>query len=471
MNSSTNMVPIQANLTNPKHCTRILKIDVLKIGTFVFRESHSSFLGEWKIQLAEDSADAANLREAAAHLRDGDVPVAFPTETVYGLGADATRSCAVRGIYNAKRRPSDNPLIIHICSLSQLRHLLSTHDDSGATTSPAQDPIPDIYHPLITKFWPGPLTILLPLPTPSPLAAEVTNSLPTVAVRMPSSSLALALIQLVDRPLAAPSANASSKPSPTTAAHVLHDLSGRIHLILDGGPCEVGMESTVVDGLTDPPVVLRPGGVSIDMLREVRGWEDVRVAYQDGAQKGPPRAPGMKYKHYSPNARVLLFHGKIDAEIARRYSQTARSVGFLTTKSWKPEMLHAKPQRGERSGPLDDDINVTHEKQWVHKEEKTINQLLAHDDGMEDVPLKVVPYARHSTFDLEGNGEDTTDVWTIALGQDTIDIARGLFSALRELDQKNVDVILVEGIDDSEGGSRAAIMNRLRKAAEMEINL
>ena len=468
------MAPIQGSLSNSRHCTRVLKVSVSKIGTFVFQEPHFSFLGEWKIQLAEGSADAANLREAAAHLRDGDVPVAFPTETVYGLGADATRSCAVCGIYGAKQRPSDNPLIVHISSLSQLRHLLSRNNDSGigsTTTGLAPDPIPEIYHPLIAKFWPGPLTILLPLPTPSPLAAEVTSSLPTVAVRMPSSRLALALIQLADRPLAAPSANASSKPSPTTAAHVLHDLAGRIDLIVDGGPCEVGVESTVVDGLTDPPVVLRPGGVSIDMLREISGWKDVRIAYQDGPQKEPPRAPGMKYKHYSPNARVLLFHGRINIEITRRYAQRAKSVGFLATKSWKPEMLHAKPQHGERSSPLSGQVDGSHEKQWIHERQETTNSLLAGGDAMEEVLMKPIPNAQHSTIDLAGNGEYATDVWAIALGEDAAAIARGLFSALRELDHKNVDVILVEGIDDSKGGSRAAIMNRLRKAAEMEISL
>ncbi|KAM0796538.1 DHBP synthase RibB-like alpha/beta domain-containing protein [Usnea florida] len=373
--------------------TRVLKVDASKIGRFIFDDTQKSFLANWKIQLSNDSPDAAHLLEAALRLRDSDLPVAFPTETVYGLGADATRSSAVRGIYFAKQRPSDNPLIVHISSLSQLRNLLISN------------PIPQIYRSLISRFWPGPLSILLPLPIPSPLAPEVTTSLPTVAVRMPSSPLALALIQLAGVPIAAPSANASSKPSPTAAAHVLHDLSGRIELILDGGPCMVGVESTVVDGLKIPPVILRPGGVSIDMLRECPGWEDVRVAYNDGAETAVPRAPGMKYRHYSPNAKVLLFHGPFSATLAKEYLHGG-GIGVLRTKPWDTGNLRT---------------NLTYSK----------------DSGTAE----------------------------------TNNVAQGLFSALRELDEKGVDIICVESMNDNEGDIAAAVMNRLRKAAEADIIL
>ncbi|KAJ9648823.1 hypothetical protein H2199_000736 [Coniosporium tulheliwenetii] len=237
--------------------TRILPVDPSQLGQLVLHEGADSLLDDWDIDWAPDNSSISNLKLAAQQLRDTDIPVGFPTETVYGLGADATRSSAVRGIYTAKQRPSDNPLIVHVASLQQLRALLrpppSTSNGKDPTsngTTPATngtangadtDPIPPIYHPLIRRFWP------------------VTASLRTFGARMPRSLLALALIKLTNRPLAAPSANASTRPSPTAAEHVFHDLRGRIDIILDGGPCDVGVESTVVDGLGTPPVILRPG--------------------------------------------------------------------------------------------------------------------------------------------------------------------------------------------------------------------
>ena len=445
-----------AGVQTKQRTTRVLKVDVSKIGHFVFDNAQQSFLGNWKIQLSEDSPDAANVLEAASLLRDSDLPVAFPTETVYGLGADATRSSAVRGIYSAKQRPADNPLIIHISSLSQLRSLLIPSWSTTSHDSPL-DYVPQIYHSLISRFWPGPLTILLPLPTLSPLAPEVTTSLPTVAVRMPSSPLALALIQLAGVPLAAPSANASSKPSPTTAAHVLHDLCGRIDLILDGGPCTVGVESTVVDGLTVPPVILRPGGVSIDTLRDCPGWKNVRVAYKDGAETGVPRAPGMKYKHYSPNAKVLLFHGRMDDAFTKEYLNGG-SIGVLTTKAWRAEVLRTN-------------LESFYNRKVIELDGQTSQSSDARTEG-DDSTLSSVPSAQHFRVHLGDKPEQiVTDLWTIGLGPQTADIARCLFSALREFDQMGVDIICVEGINDNEGDAAAAVMNRLRKAAEAEINL
>ncbi len=450
--------------------TRVLKVDASKIGHFVFDDPQQSFLGDWKIQLSEDSPDAANMLEAASKLRDSDLPVAFPTETVYGLGADATRSSAVRGIYNAKQRPSDNPLIIHVSSLSQLRNLLMPSSPSASPDSP-QDPVPQIYHRLISRFWPGPLTILLPLPRPSPLASEVTTSLPTVAVRMPSSPLALALIQLAGVPLAAPSANASSKPSPTTAAHVLHDLSGRIDLIIDGGPCAVGVESTVVDGLEIPPVILRPGGVSIDMLRDCPGWEDVRVEYKDKAETGVPRAPGMKYKHYSPNAKVLLFHGQLDAALAKVYLNGG-SIGVVRTKTWKAEFLRTNVQSPKYTGTTEINGHTHIRIKASNETRESLNAGTETEAVIRQNTLTPVPSARHFQVHIGDEPEQIlTDMWTIGLGPDTADIARGLFSALRELDQKGVNIIFVEGINDNDGDVAAAVMNRLRKAAEAEIIL
>lgn len=451
--------------------TRVLKVDASKIGHFVFDDAQQSFLGNWKIQLSEDSSDAAHMLEAASQLRDSDIPVAFPTETVYGLGADATRSSAVRGIYDAKQRPSDNPLIVHVSSLSQLRSLLVPSSPTASSPDFPQASVPQIYRSLISQFWPGPLTILLPLRTPSPLASEVTTSLPTVAVRMPSSPLALALIQLAGVPLAAPSANASSKPSPTTAAHVLHDLSGRIDLILDGGPCTVGVESTVVDGLTIPPVILRPGGVSIDMLRDCPGWEDVRVAYKDGAETGVPRAPGMKYKHYSPNAKVILFHGQLDATFAKKYLDGG-SIGILRTKTWKAGLLPMMLQSSKDTEITETNGDPNFRNGDTRQTRKSLDVGTEIEDIRQQATLSSPPSAQRFQVHLGNEPEQIlTDLWTIGLGPNTVEIARGLFSALRELDQKGVKVICVEGINDNEGDAAAAVMNRLRKAAEAEIIL
>jgi len=207
--------------------TRILPVKTTTtLGHFKDRNT----LESW--QLPADEANLEPLRQAAKHLRESTIPVGFPTETVYGLGADATRSSAVKGIYKAKGRPSDNPLIIHVCDLAMLQGLLVP---AGKSASRDEDLLPPIYKPLIERFWPGPLTILLPNPQPSKLAPEVTAGLPSFGARMPDSALALSLIHLVGVPLAAPSANASTKPSPTTAEHVRHDLAGKIEVILDGG--------------------------------------------------------------------------------------------------------------------------------------------------------------------------------------------------------------------------------------------
>jgi L-threonylcarbamoyladenylate synthase len=379
----------------------------------------------------EDSKDMRNLREAAARLRTTDIPVGFPTETVYGLGADATRSAAVRGIFAAKGRPADNPLIVHVCDLAMLRQVLlgGSADDDGA------DPIPAIYRPLIERFWPGPLTILLPLPRESSvLAPEVTAGLPTFGARMPASALARSLISLAGNPLAAPSANASTRPSPTTAQHVVDDLDGRIEVVLDGGPCAVGVESTVVDGMCSPPVVLRPGGVGIEELRVCEGWEDVEKAYKDRAEVGKavPRAPGMKYKHYSPRARVVLFEARCEgAEAIVREEADAASgrgevVGIVKTRAWE---RFAKVPNGN----------------GIHGEDEAVKLDISRQ------PLGL-------------GKEDVVATWEVDVGRDTRSIAQGLFAALRELDRLGADIIFVEGIDDGEDIA-AAVMNRLRKAA------
>lgn len=480
----------------PGRNTRILPVDVSKTGPLTFSDDQKSLLGDWTIDLPDDSPDATNLRTAADSIRTSDVPVAFPTETVYGLGADATRSSAVRGIYEAKQRPADNPLIVHICSLEQLRGLLQPsrlkngHKPSQPTELERKfgakwdieryppDPIPKIYMPLIRRFWPGPLTILLPNPDNSILAPEVTAGLPTFGARMPKSLLALALIKLAGVPLAAPSANASTKPSPTTAEHVKHDLDGRVDMILDGGPCDVGVESTVVDGLSNPPVILRPGGVSIEQLRECWGWEDVVIGYKDGSEYGTaPKAPGMKYRHYSPRATVVLYDagsGQPSIDVLQRYLGGNRTIGIVRTKTWErgfglkmAEVVNtdqnAATMNGDHEKAVKDSLsqpNLTDSP--VNGTTPALRNLL------ESTPTYTTPTAYSTSVTLD-SADKPIQFWDIALGNKVESIARGLFSALRELDRKNVDVIFVEGISDSEGDTAAAIMNRLRKAAEVHI--
>ncbi|KAJ8070722.1 hypothetical protein OCU04_001093 [Sclerotinia nivalis] len=442
--------------------TRVLPITTSEVGQF----SNQETLETWA--LPKDLSVLQSIAEAAEYLKTQSIPVAFPTETVYGLGADATRSDAVKGIYKAKGRPSDNPLIIHVCDLTMLRSLLSSTENQ----SPGADfpEIPEIYKPLIKCFWPGPLTILLPNPSPSKLAPEVTAGLQTFGARMPSSPLALSLIRLAGVPLAAPSANASTKPSCTTAEHVYHDLNGRIEIILDGGACQVGVESTVVDGMCDPPVVLRPGGVSIDEIRECHGWEGVVKGYKDQSEIGDkaPRAPGMKYKHYSPKAKVILcengrrieplFGDEAFSIVAARaekmeqiehksYDKPA-TVGIISTRNWNFRATYQTP---------DYDIQIN------EGDRETIDMAgILHSNKFMLYTTKHKPWIK----DLrdQPTGWHVADCLKIALGSEIKDIAHGLFSALRELDQRGCDVIFVEGIKD-EGDIAAAVMNRLRKAA------
>ncbi len=237
-------------------------------------------------------AQEATLNQAADLLRAGQL-VAFPTETVYGLGANALNKEAVLSIFAAKGRPADNPLIVHIWHREQLRDICD---------------VPPMAEKLMDAFWPGPLTILMPRRETIPL--EVTAGLDTVAVRMPSHPVAAALLKVCDLPIAAPSANRSGKPSPTTAHYVYQDMNGRIPLILDGGPCEVGVESTVLDICHGTPCILRPGGVTQAMLEEVVGEVTVAGSVLRPLQKGEKAlSPGMRYRHYSPDGQVTLVEG------------------------------------------------------------------------------------------------------------------------------------------------------------------
>ena len=249
------------------------------------------------------------IARAAAIIRSGGL-VAFPTETVYGLGADASSEVAVRKIFDAKGRPPDNPLIVHVADLQMLnRFAVNISGKAGQ---------------LIDRFWPGPLTLVVC--RSYALAASVSAGLDTVAVRMPEAPVALALIRAAATPIAAPSANTSGKPSPTSADHVLQDLSGHVDLIIDGGPTTIGIESTVIDVTVDPPVILRPGWVTRDAISDLIG--PVRAATSSAELS---RSPGTRHKHYSPSAPLILIRPRPAEFIRQTCLDLLRkgSVGYI----------------------------------------------------------------------------------------------------------------------------------------------
>jgi L-threonylcarbamoyladenylate synthase len=314
------------------------------------------------------------IEQAASVIRSGGL-VAFPTETVYGLGADAMSEQAVRKIFEAKQRPADNPLIVHISS----RQMLSTVADCVSSKAEV----------LIEKFWPGPLTLVFK--RKPEVAPSVSAGLPTVAVRMPKNKIALALIHASATPIAAPSANRSGRPSPTTAEHVARDLEGRIDLILDGGTTDIGIESTVLDLTTDPPVILRPGWVTSEMLAETVG-----PLGGAASEKELRRSPGTRHRHYSPRARLVLIEQGATESISNLCAQLLK----------------------------------------IHR----------------------VGFIGHTQIQISDSR-----FYSITLDNDAGDYARSIYAALRELDEKHADVILVEGISDL--GQGAAVMDRLRRAA------
>jgi L-threonylcarbamoyladenylate synthase len=334
--------------------------------------------------------DAANpepevLAQAAAVIRQGGL-VAFPTETVYGLGANAMDAAAVARIFAAKGRPADNPLIVHVASREALDRVVTS-------VSPEAER-------LMERFWPGPLTLVLPRASSVP--DIVSCGLPTVGVRMPDHPVALALIHAAGVPIAAPSANLSGRPSPTSAEHVIEDLSGRVNVVLDGGETGVGLESTVLDLTVDPPVLLRPGGVTMEQLTAEIGPIVVDQALH-GAEPGEaPRSPGMKYTHYAPKAPLLLVDGPV-----------------LQMQAKIRDLIYEYQEEGCRVGVMSS----------------------AESRGAYQAPV-ILEYG--SREDLAG-------------------IASDLFSTLRAFDRHEVDVILAEGVPTT--GIGLAIMNRLRRAA------
>ncbi len=324
--------------------------------------------------------------QAAQILRDGGT-VAFPTETVYGIGANALSQEAISQIFTAKGRPDDNPLIVHVPSVEAVAPLVA---DINQTTKR-----------LMEAFWPGPLTLIMKKSDRIP--ASVTAGLETVGVRVPSHPVAMDLLEAAGIPVAAPSANLSGKPSPTKGSHVVRDLDGRVHAIVWGDDSQIGLESTVVDVTTDVPMILRPGGITLEALREIAPETTVDPAIDQQASKAlVPRSPGMKYTHYAPKADLRLFvgeSGKVIAEIQRlqqALESEGKTVGILTSEE------HAASYKGDH----------------------------------------VLTFG--SKVSLE----------TVA-GQ--------LFHCLRTFDETQVDVILAEGVERK--GLGVAIMNRLLKAA------
>ncbi|MEM1550576.1 MAG: L-threonylcarbamoyladenylate synthase [Candidatus Bathyarchaeia archaeon] len=274
------------------------------------------------LKVDRDNPDLEKIRLAADIIRKGGL-VAFPTETVYGLGADALNPDAVKEIYIAKMRPLDNPIIIHITKKEDV-YKLAVH-------------VPERVENLIEVFWPGPLTLVLKA---SDIVPKVTTGgLDTVAIRMPKHKVALALIREAERPIAAPSANLAGKPSPTLAEHVIQDLYGRIDAIIDAGQTNIGIESTVLDLTCNPPQILRPGGVTYEDLRAVLGEVSIHPAAiaKGEIQVEHARSPGIKYRHYAPKAEMLVVEGELRSvirkikELAEHYNESGKKVGILAT--------------------------------------------------------------------------------------------------------------------------------------------
>lgn len=290
-------------------------------------------------KISEKHMDEALLKEAGEIIKNGGL-VAFPTETVYGLGGDALNPDSSKKIYAAKGRPSDNPLIIHIADLSALSRIVSY--------------IPDAAKVLAEHFWPGPLTMIFKKTEAVPF--ETTGGLNTVAVRFPSDPTARAFIKEAGGYVAAPSANASGRPSPTKGEHVFEDLGGKIELLLDGGSCKIGLESTIIDLTEDIPVILRPGYVTEEMLEAVLDRVDVDKTILSAGSGVVPKAPGMKYRHYAPRGELTIVSGSspdVTVYVNRRIEEGCREgkkIGVIATDETMDSYLGCiKKSVGKRS--------------------------------------------------------------------------------------------------------------------------
>ena len=343
------------------------------------------------LEVVPQALDLAKIHRAANLIKKGGI-VAFPTETVYGLCADAMNPKAVMALFKAKKRPLDNPPIVHVGDPEDVKRLAAS--------------VPNQVEKLIERFWPGPLTLVFRRSETVP--AVSVAGLDTIAVRMPKHEVALSLIRESECPISAPSANLSGKPSPTTAFHVLQDLRGRIDAVLDSGPTRIGVESTVLDVTSDPPIVLRPGGTAIEDLRralgKVRLHKHIMSEGKQALRKA--RSPGMMYKHYAPNAKLILVEGALNlviekiTQLLETYKTEGVSVGVLAT----------------------DETAIKYHADLV--------------------------ISLGSRFSL-----DT--------------VASNLFASLRKFDSAHVDVIIAESVPME--GLGLAVMNRLRKASTYNI--
>ena len=345
---------------------------------------------ETKVAIIKDiNKDIKFIEEAGAIIRDGGT-VAFPTETVYGLGANALDEEAVKKIFIAKGRPQDNPLIVHVCS-KNISELVKE--------------VPEVAQRMIDKFWPGPLTIIL---EKNDIIPNMTSAnLNTVGIRMPSSEIALKLIELSKRPIAAPSANISGRPSPTEVERCIEDLNGKVDYIIGGESSDIGVESTIIDCTVNPPLVLRPGGITLEILKEIDSNIEIDSALKSKPTENfKPKAPGMKYRHYAPKAHLKIIKGKnektieIINEILENYIEKGNDVAILTT---------------------DENLNKF-------------------NSG------KVISLGSENNLN---------------------EIAKNLFETLRKCDDLGVQHILCQGFEEK--GVGLAIMNRLNKAAGYDI--
>ena len=336
----------------------------------------------------ENCIDEMIMKEAGALLKQGAL-VAFPTETVYGLGANALDSEAAAKIYAAKGRPSDNPLIVHIADMDALPLITAE--------------IPEAAKKLAAKFWPGPLTMVMKKSEVVPYGT--TGGLDTVAVRMPAHPIALEMIRHGGGYIAAPSANTSGRPSPTLASHVADDMDGIVPLILDGGAVGIGIESTIVDLTDEIPTILRPGFITKEMLQKVVGEVQIDKGL-DADSKTPPKAPGMKYRHYAPKAELMIVEGSSEAVVAK---------------------INALVRENEEKGICTGIIGT----------EETVSRY----------PTGIVK--------------------CMGTRNDELSISSHLYGILREFDESDAKVIYSESFE--EGAMGSAIMNRLLKAAGHKI--
>lgn len=376
-----------------------------------------------------------NIDEAAEILRRGGL-VAFPTETVYGLGGNGLDPEAARKIYAAKGRPSDNPLILHVAKIEEVLPLV--------------DSIPEKARLLMESFWPGPLTLIMKKSPLVPL--ESTGGLQTVAIRCPDNALTLSLIEKAGIPVAGPSANLSGHPSPTEAAHVYHDLAGRIEGILDDGAVGIGVESTILDMSTDRPTLLRPGAITLEDLEEVLSEKpevDPTLLGKKMEDGFIPKAPGMKYRHYAPRAEMILFRARKAEDSEKRIPEAI--LRFLS-------------ERGEQAGSQEERRQDKKENRGRDKRQES-QENRRKDSELSKIAILCAEETKkeYASFCAEKG------ILLKVLGkrEEPLSMTHNLFRILRDCDEEGVELILSEAY--SEEGVGFALMNRMKKAAGQKI--